>query len=459
MYKRGLVLLGVCSLWLMGAVLSAQQPHRGDLRLLDAVKRRDEKAFTTLLHAKADVNAAQPDGATALAWAVYLGQDTMAEALLSAGARANTTDEYGETPVTLAAANGDAELLQRLIAAGGSARSARWDGESAVMIAAGAGSLSAVKQLVVHGADINVADPIKGQTPLMWAAAEGHSDVVAGLVEMGASVNAASKAGFTPLLFSITKNDLASIKTLLQSGAKPNVTLASGNTPLMIAMQYHYTDAALLLLQAGADMSVKDRAGNTMLHLAAQQGDLKLVKELLARKFDPNVRTPKSAATGNARGGGGGFGRGGGGGGDQTPLLLAAKSDHLDVMKALIAAGADTAAKAQDGSTLLLSAASGARLPTVKYVFEELDKNMDVATSNGNTPMHLAVVLAGRTEPECLEVVKYLSEHGAKLDEKNAAGRTPISSADNIPFDSLVKYLAETLRARGQVPQIKPKYY
>src|SRR5881392_506739 len=104
MFKRGLVLFGVCSLWILGAVLSAQQPHRGDLRLLDAVKRRDQKAFATLLRAKADVNAAQPDGSTALAWAVYLGQTTMAEALLNAGARANTADEYGETPVTLAAA-------------------------------------------------------------------------------------------------------------------------------------------------------------------------------------------------------------------------------------------------------------------------------------------------------------------------------------------------------------------
>jgi ankyrin repeat protein len=326
------------------------------------------------------------------------------------------------------------------------------------MIAAGSGSLAAVKQLVLHGADINVADPVKAQTPLMWAAAEGHSDVVAGLVEMGANVNAVSKGGFTPLLFSITKNDLPSINTLLKAGAKPNVVLASGSTPLMVAISYHYTDASLALIAAGADFNVKDRAGNTTLHLASQQGDLKLVNELLARKFDPNVRTPKSAAPVNARGGGGGFGRGGGAG-DQTPLLVAAKSDHLEVMKALIAAGADTTAKAQDGSTLLLSAAAGARIETIKYVFEQLDKNVDAVTNNGNTVMHNAVVLGGRTEPECLIVVKYLSEHGAKLDEKNAAGRTPISSADGIPFDSLVKYLAETLRARGETPKIKPKYY
>jgi ankyrin repeat protein len=456
--KRGVVLFGLCGLWVLGAVVSAQQSHRSDLRLLDAVKRRDQKAFATLLRAKADVNAAQPDGATALAWAVYLDQPAMAEALLKAGAKANTTDEYGETPVTLAAANGDAALVQRLLAAGGNARATRWNGETVLMIAAGAGSLDAVKQLVLHGADVNVADPIKGQTALMWAAAEGHSDVVAGLVEMGAKVDGASKGGFTPLVFAITKNDLPSIKTLLKAGANPNLALPSGGKPLMVAMQYRYTDAALTLIEGGADINIKDRAGNTTLHLAAQQGDLKLVNELLSKKVDPNVRTPRSAAPVNARGGGGGFGRGGGGTGDQTPLMLATKGDHEDVMRALVAAGADPAAKAQDGTTLLLSAASGARLPVMQYAYE-LDKNIDAVTSNGTTAMHLAVNLGGRTEPECLEVVKFLSEHGAKLDEKNAAGRTPISSADNIPYDTLVKYLAETLKARGEIPKIKPKYY
>src|SRR6185436_17342122 len=120
--NRLLFLVGVCCLCASDPVVRAQAR---DLRVLDAVKRRDTKAFAALLKAKADVNAAQPDGATALAWAVHLGERRMAEALLASGARANTTDEYGETPVTLAAANGDAGLVERLVAAGGSARAAR----------------------------------------------------------------------------------------------------------------------------------------------------------------------------------------------------------------------------------------------------------------------------------------------------------------------------------------------
>ena len=69
-----------------------------DLRLLDAIKRRDRKAVTVLLAQHADVNAAQPDGATALSWALYLDDRESADLLLAAGANVKTADEYGETP-------------------------------------------------------------------------------------------------------------------------------------------------------------------------------------------------------------------------------------------------------------------------------------------------------------------------------------------------------------------------
>jgi len=423
--------------------------------VLDAVKRRDQKAFTQLLRAKADVNAAQPDGATALAWAVYLGQRTMAEALLNAGAKATTADEYGETPLTLAAANGDAVLVKRLLTAGASPRAARWNGETAAMIAAGVGSLDTVKELVLRGADVNLSEPLRGQTALMWAAAEGHSDVVAGLVEMGANVNAVSKNGFTPLVFAITKDDVASIKTLLKAGATPNVALPSGSRPLIVAMSYHYTDAAMALLEGGADMNVRDRAGSSTLHMAAQAGDLTVVKALLAKGFDPNVRTPRSNALAGARGGGG-FGRGGNAG-EQTSLMMAARGDHRDVMRALVGAGADPLLKAQDGSSVLMAAAAGGRIETVKYAYE-IDPNVDVTTANGNTPMHVTVSANGRTEPEVCEVVQFLADQGAKLDEMNAAGRTPLAIADGPPLDVAVKLLNKLIAERGGVPKIKSKY-
>ena len=451
--KRPLRLL-LTGLLLAVTAIPLLQADSRDLRLVEAVKRRDQKAFTVLLRSKVDVNAAQPDGSTALAWAVHLGQRDMAEALLHAGANVNTSDEYGETPLTLASANGDSVLVQRLLAAGAKADATRWNGETALMIASGAGSLDSVKALVLHGADVNARDPRRRQTALMWAAAEGHSDVVSGLVEIGANVKAASASGFTPLVFSVTKNDVRAIKTLLAAGADPNYTLPSGSKPLIVAMSYGHTAAALALLEGGADNNARDRSGNTPLHVAAQQGDLSVVKALLARGADPNVRTPKSAAPAGARGGGG-FGRGGGAG-EQTPLMLAARSDHEEVMRALAAAGADPSLKAQDGSNLLMAAAGGARIKTFTYAYE-LDPHVDVVTNTKTTIMHIAVGLAGRTQPEVCEVIQFLADHGAALDEMNGAGRTPIALADGLPVDKAVDLLTKLITERGGKPKIPSK--
>src|SRR2546422_2567408 len=48
---------------------------------------------------------------------------------------------------------------------------------------------------------------------------------------------------------------------------------------------------------SGADPNVADRAGNAPLHTAAQAGDLELVKKLLAKGTNPNVRTADRKST------------------------------------------------------------------------------------------------------------------------------------------------------------------
>jgi ankyrin repeat protein len=336
--------------------------------------------------------------------------------------------------------------------AGAKADATRWNGETALMIAAGTGSVDAVRQLVLHGADVNAADPRRGQTALMWAAAEGHSDVVSALVEIGANAKAASKNGFTPLVFATTKNDVESIMILWAAGADPNATLPSGTKPLMVAMSYRNTTAALALIDGGADVNARDRAGLTSLHVAAQHGDLEVVKKLLSKGVDPNIRTPRSNAAAGGRGGGGGFRPAASG--EQTPLMMAARGDHEDVMRALVAGGADPLVRAQDGANLMMAAAAGARLTTFKYAYE-LDPHVDIVTeTTSNTPMHLVVNLNGRTQPEVVELIQFLADHGAKIDEMNAAGRTPIALADGQPVDLAVDLLTKLITERGDKPKI-----
>src|SRR5260370_30208998 len=77
-----------------------------DLRLVEAARQGDVKAVRELLaQPHVDVNAAQPDGQTALAWAAYRDEPEMVEILLHAGANVNAANDYGETPLTLACAN------------------------------------------------------------------------------------------------------------------------------------------------------------------------------------------------------------------------------------------------------------------------------------------------------------------------------------------------------------------
>lgn len=449
----------VCAVLIVAGALTLPQlrGQGSDTRLIEAVRRRDEKAFSTLLRAKADVNASEADGTTVLAWAIHLGQRGMAEALLKAGAKVNTADVYGETPLMLACASGDGALVRMVLAADARTDVNRWDGETPLMVAAGAGSVEAVKALIDHGANVNAADPKRHQNALMWAAAEGHGDVVSVLLAAGADAKAVTTSGFTALTFAVIENDASSVKALLGAGVDPNGALPSGSKPLHVAIANKATAAALTLIEGGAVITATDRAGNAPLHMAAQQGNLEVVKALLARKADPNVKTPAPGGGGGggrgARGGGGGQ-RGGGGIGEETPLMLAAKTDHEDVMRALVAAGADPTLRAGDGSSLLMEASGGARLKTFKYAFE-LDPHVDVRTTGTNqTIMHVAVGQGGRSQPETCEVIQFLADHGAALDELDSTGRTPIAIADRLPVDQAVDLLTKLLADRGLKPKI-----
>ena len=421
--------------------------------LIDAVRRRDEQAFAALLRARVDVNAAQPDGATALAWAVHLGERRMAEALLDAGARVDVADEYGETPLTLAAANGDAVLVQRLLDRGARPDEARWNGESALMIAAGSGSVDAVHALVKHGANLDVAEPRRGQTALMWAAAEGHAAVVKALVELGARVSAVSTSGFTALAFAVSKNDVESVKTLLSAGLDPNLLLPSGNRLLTMAMTLRHRASALALVDGGADVNVADRSGHRPLHVAAQAGDVELVKKLVVKGADVDVRTPPiRLAVNRGREGGRLFN----GGGAQTPLMMAAQANELSVMRALVDAGANPAVVSDNNSTLLMFAAGG-KLATAEYAYQ-IDPRVSVVNALGQTPMHAAVsAVVPRTQAEVCEVIQFLSDKGAALDELDAAGRTALSIADGPPIDKAVELLTALIVKSGKTPKIPSK--
>src|SRR5579862_7248363 len=90
----------------------------GPVEIADALMRGDTGEARKLIQQHGDVNAAQPDGATPLHWAVYRSNQEMVDLLLRAGANPKVANQEGSTPLWLACTNGNAGIVAALLKAG-----------------------------------------------------------------------------------------------------------------------------------------------------------------------------------------------------------------------------------------------------------------------------------------------------------------------------------------------------
>jgi ankyrin repeat protein len=178
----------LCALAL--SALSVMGAGKSDVA--DAAMRGDKAAVRKLISAKADVNAPQNDGATALHWAVYRGDRELVTELIRAGANPKAANREGATPMWLAAVNGDAAILAALLEGGADANEKLPLGRTPLMIASRTGNVDAMKVLIDHGADVNAKETQRGTTPIMWAADEGHAAALKLLIDRGADIKARS---------------------------------------------------------------------------------------------------------------------------------------------------------------------------------------------------------------------------------------------------------------------------
>ncbi len=134
--------------------------------------------------------------------------------------------------------------------------------------------------------------------------------------------------------------------------------------------------------------------------------------------------------------------------------MVAAKAHKVDVMRALLAGGADTKLQAQDGSTLLIAAVGSGHLDAVQYAYE-LDSDVKATAGSKSTLMHFAVTgtMQNSTQPEICKVIQFLADKGAPLDELDGRGRTPIDLADILPIDKAVDLLTDLIKKSGATPK------
>ena len=354
--------------------------------LADAVQRGDASAVHALLKKKIDVNAPQADGATALHWAAYRSDAESTAALIRAGANINLTNNYGVTPLALAAQQGNPAVLDLLLKAGANPNDPVNfvnAGETPLMTAARSANVDAVKALARAGADVNAKETWSGQTALMWAAAEGDSAMVSTLLELGADLRARSNAGTTPFLFAVRKGDMRTVQAMIAGGADVNEK-RSGDfaTPLLIAIINGHEDLVDLLLDKGADPNAE--GGSTNLTVTGSR----------AQEIPITLKTPSFREQLRDVGTEGGNGRNNSWG---RPLqaavhvanwhvsddLIIVNIDRMRIIKSLLAHGADVNGRNTDmeprwegaryrrrlvGATALLYAAKSADVEVMRLL-------------------------------------------------------------------------------------------
>ena len=443
-----------------------------NLRLVDAVKQGNFTAAKALIAQKTNVNAAEPDGMTALHWAVRANDLPTVQLLVRAGANVNAASRYGMTPIIFAAENGDPRVVAALLKAGANPNSSLPEGQTALMTAARTGDVDTIKLLVETGAKIDAKEQWQGQTALMWAASQNNAGAVRALLAAGADKNERSKllsgpackgepsglvgpvlprGGWTPLMYAARDGAADAIVALADAKADLNATDPDGTTALMYAITNAHFDTAAVLIEKGADPNVADSTGTTALYSAVDMHTMgpmlsrpspklvdtrdasDIVRLLIAKGANVNVRLKRPiigrhhTPTGDAS-----LGEG------TTPLARAAKSNDLQLMKILLDAGADPKLTLKDRTTVLMIASAGGAVvgayavaipvtedSSIEAIKLCLDRGVDINAFNtsGTTAVHAAVQRGGQ------KVVRYLAEHGAKLDMKNKQGRTPLDIA------------------------------
>jgi ankyrin repeat protein len=228
--------------------------------------------------------------------------------------------------------------------------------------AARADDLAAVRKLIQEQADVNglASD---GSTALLWAAYHSDAAMTKDLLAAQATVDIANRYGVTPLLQASRNGNFEIIQALLNAGADPTRWHAEGETPLMAASRTGNAEAVRLLISRGAFVNAVDPyQEQSALMWASAQGHLDVVKALLASGADPNLKAHVTEITNrkNADHPSGGF----------TALMFAARNGHTEVVKALIAGGADPKLTNADGATATIIAIVNDRLDMAKLLLD-----------------------------------------------------------------------------------------
>lgn len=297
----------IVGILLLVALPVVAQTPKGALATL--IETGNRKAALERIRAGADVNDPQPDGTRPIHWAVQKVDYELLAALIARKANLNVKNEFGSFPISQAAELGDARMVKMLLDAGAEREGANPDGQTALMLAIKSGEVPVVELLIKAGANVNTVERFHKQTPLMWAAtAPRNAGAITKLLlakgadvkpravsaDWASQITSEPRAQYRPtgglnaLLYAARNGCTDCVDALLGAGADINLPTPDGVTALMLALDNDHNDVAKLLLERGANPRLWDWWGRTALYIAVDRKQA--ARALIARADTPPAR-------------------------------------------------------------------------------------------------------------------------------------------------------------------------
>lgn len=312
-----------------------------------------------------------------------------------------------------------------------------------------------VTGLLKGQANPNTRDPDTGLTVLMMAACQGNPQIVKLLLDAGADcLTADRKTGATALHKAGQGGNLEVARLLLEHGAFVDaVAPTTGHTPVMEALWYKWPELVELLIQGGQNLELGTHYGFTLndhisFELNVNQGEEKRKYERIKEHIDEGRQKARSAIEAQTvmeavtRGDRDQVKSLIAGGAEvntvyphvnsfldgHTPLLVAARDKHTEIVGDLLAAGA--AVRVEDwvfkGAPIHKATYNG-NLEILKLIASHPDVDLNVqGPINGYTPLHDAL---WHGFEDC---ARLLIEAGAHLDLRGHDGKTVLDIAREV---------------------------